>query len=287
MKRVNKQTNKVQFVIGLADFHDKTHPANKVQRIYIDDSLLKKCVAVKGKLIIEDLSSINNDGRMNCCNYAVNSCEGVLGQLANKARECGIDVDNVEYRYCRVAGIGPLLSNIQASPYSFKSTMAISTAMLYKEVADEIEKIKHYDDGKILNAIYKYTLTAVCNVLSKIAFNIAQQQSTIAHYCSGLQRKEYKQELEKLCIFDSALIDMKIMHSIVAAPQAAFIFVAAGGSHIEQMRDMLKRMGYELVFATPQSASTTIRRVVNAGSSSSSENAPQPADITVLDRFIK
>lgn len=284
-KVVNKQTKKVQFVIGLADFHDKTHPANVIQRTYVDNSLLKKCVAVKGKLIVEDLSSINNDGKINCSHFGINSSEGVLGQLANKARSVGAAVDNVEYRYCRVAGIGPLLSNIKVSPHTFKSTATIKTSSLHKEVADEIEKIKRYDDGKELNALYKRVTAAVWNGLSKLAFNV---KSTIAHYCAKLHRKQYRQELEKLCIFDSALIDMKIMHSIAASPEAPFIFVAAGGSHIEQMSAMLNKMGYESIFATPQVAPFTIKKIVNAGAANgSSDNAPQPVDITLIDRFIK
>lgn len=287
-KIIDKKTGKVQLVVGLADFHDKTHPANKTQRVYIDNSLLKQCAAVKGKLIVEDLSSINNDGRMNCCNFGINSCEGVLGQLANKARSVGVVVDNVEYRYCRVAGIGPLLSNIAATPYSFKSSAAITIASLYKEVVDEIEKIKKYDDGRLCNALYKRTVATVCSALSKIGFNAKQHKITIARHCSGLPRKQYRQELEKLCIFDSALIDMKIMHSIAASPDAPVIFVAAGGSHIEQMSTMLKPMGYEVVFATTQPVCSTIKKVVNAACTDvSSDVLPQPIDITVIDKFVK
>ena len=156
---------------------------------------------------------------------------------------------------------------------------------MHKEVVDEIEKIKKYDDGRELNGLYKRTAATVLNALSKVAFNT---QATIAHYSGKLPQKEYRQELEKLCIFDSALIDMKIMHSIAASPEAPFIFVAAGGSHIEQMSAMLNKMGYESIFATPQVAPFTIKKIVNAGAANgSSDNAPQPVDITLIDRFIK
>jgi hypothetical protein len=284
-KVMDKQPHRGQVIIGLADFHNKTHPANKSQRVYLD-SLLKKCVALKGKLIVEDLSSVNNEGRMICCNYGVNSCEGVLGQLASKARALGVLVDNVEYRYCRVAGIGPLLNNIQSNPHSFKSSAAITTASLHKEVVDEIDKIKKYNDGKVLNGMYQRTLADVHRDLSKIAFN-AQHKSTVAHYCSNLQRKQYRQELEKLCIFDSALIDMNIMHSIASCPEAPFIFVIAGGSHIEQVSAMLKKIGYESIFAMSQPACPVIKKVVNSGSDASSDIVPQPLDITIIDKFIK
>src|SRR5258708_2219223 len=132
-KVMDKKTRKQQLIYCLADYHDKKHPANKSQRIDLD-LLLKKCAAIKAKLVVEDLSSINNDGRMICWNYGVNSSEGVLGQLANKARALGIAVDNVEYRYCRVAGIGPLLNDVSVSPHACKSAATISTASLHKEI---------------------------------------------------------------------------------------------------------------------------------------------------------
>jgi|SRR4030095_2568765 len=271
-KMINKQTNQPQMVIGLADFHDKNHSANQQQRLYVENMLLKKCLEKKGTLIVEDLSSVNNDGKMNCCNFGINSSEGVLGQLANKAREAGILVHNVEYRYCRVAGISPLLNNLTVSPHLIKSAVAIDTVALHKEVADEIAAIKQYDDGKELNARYKKVVAAVSKALSALALcphAAVQKKYTVAHYCSCLPRKRYKQELEKLCIFDSPLIDMKILHAIVASPDVPLIIVAAGGSHIEHMVALLKRIGYESVLVTPQC-----------------NDIPQSIDIAILDTLI-
>ena len=283
MRKVfNKQTNQSQIVIGLADFHDKTHSVNQQQRLYIENILLKKCLEKKGTLIVEDLSSVNNEGRMNCCNFGINSGEGILGQLANKAREAGVLVHNVEYRYCRVACISPLLNNITVNPNACKSAVAIDTASLHKEVTDEIAAIKQYDDGKELNAHYKRTVAIVKKALSALALcsdkHNVQKKSTVAHYCSRLPRKRYKQELEKLCIFDSPLIDMKIMHAIVASPDAPLIIVVSGGSHIEQMSAMLKKIGYESIVATPHFIDSTIKKVVNG--------MPQSIDIAILDAVI-
>jgi len=261
-KVVNKQK---QHIILLGDYHDKKHPANQDQRAYLE-SLIKKCAAVKGKLIVEDLSSVNNDGRMVCCNFGINCSEGVLGQLAHKARELGIGVDNVEFRYCRVAGIGPLLNNIEVSPFSVRSSATITTSSLHKEVVDELEKIKRYDDGKQLNNLYKKTVTSVRDALLKMRLCV-DHECTVAQYCVQLRSKQYRQELEKLCIFDSALIDMNILHSIAARKKNPYIFVVAGGSHAEQVSAMLQSMGYELVFIT-------------------SNTQMRPVDITIIDTFI-
>jgi hypothetical protein len=283
-KEISKRPHKRQVVVAFADYHLKSHPANTNQRIHIE-SQLKRCAALKGKFIVEDLSSINNDGKMVCCNFGINCSQGILGQLANKARALGAAVDNVEYRYCRVATIGPLLSNIQASPFSFKSTSSITMASLYKEVIDELEKIKKYDDGKFLNDVYKRTIAKVQAALSKLGFNKAM---TVANFCKTLQHKQYRQELEKLCIFDSALVDMNIMHAIAVSPDVPLIFIIAGGSHIEQVGSLLKRMGYKSVVKKSVKALPVVKKILDSGSSSlSSDFHPEPIDITAFDIFIQ
>ena len=285
-KVMNKVANKKQLVIFLWEYHLKSHPVNKSQRAYIE-SLLKRCAALKAKLIVEDLSSVSNDGRIGCCNFGINCSEGVLGQLANKARSWSVAVDNVEYRYCRVAAVGPLLSNIKANPDSFRSSAVISTVSLQKEVTDQIEKIKKYDDGKFLNDLYKRTTSSVNAALSKLGFN--KSKVTVAQYCVPLMRKEYRQELEKLCIFDSALIDMNIIHSIVTSSVEPIIFVLAGGSHIEQVSSVLERMGYEVVIqGSANSSGPLLKKVLNSDNASASSDVhPQPVDITIIDTFIR
>jgi hypothetical protein len=182
--------------------------------------------------------------------------------------------------------MGPLLSNLHANPQSFRSSAAITMLSLYKEVADEIEKIKKYDDGKFPNTLYKRTVTVVHDALSKMRFGEAQQ-STVAQYCLPLKSGHYRQELEKRCIFDSALIDMNIIHSIVSSPKDSCIFVVAGGAHIEQISEVLKRMGYESVLATHQRSRTTLKKVLNSDSATTvSDVHPEPVDIAIIDRYI-
>lgn len=282
--KINKSTKKRQLIVGFYDYHLKTHPINKNHRMYIE-SLLKRFLVGKGKLIVEDLGSVNNDGKMICCNFGINSAEGVLGQLANKARSLGVKVDNIEYRYCRVAGIGPLLNNLQAHPHSFRSSATINTASLHKEVVDEIEKIKKYNDGKLLNDYYKRTVNVIGAALLKINF---KDKGTIADYCKTLQSKHYRQELEKLCIFDSALIDMNIMHAITSSPDEPLIFVIAGGSHIEHVSSLLKRIGYESLLQTSTPAVSGLKKVLNSDSSiTSCDVHPQPIDLTIIEKFIQ
>jgi hypothetical protein len=283
-KTVNSSTQEKQLVVCLGDYHLKTHPANKDQRLYIE-SLLKRCVGKKVKFIVEDLSSVNNDGRMICCNFGINCAEGVLGQLANKARALGIAVDNIEYRYCRVAGVGPLLNNLKANPQAFRSTATIAMSSLYKEIIDEIEKIKKYNDGKLLNGLYKRAVTNVHTALTKMDFT---HKKTVAEYCALLQCKSYRQELEKLCIFDSALIDMNTMHSIVTSPDTPLIFVLEGGSHIEQESAMLQKIGYELLLKTSVTTKPMVTKALNSDNAAAlTEGHPEPIDMAIIEKFME
>jgi hypothetical protein len=240
-------------------------------------------VGKKIKFIVEDLSSVNNDGRQICCNFGINCSEGVLGQLANKARSLGVPVDNIEYRYCRVATVGPLLNNIAANPQSFRSSATIAMASLYKEVIDEIEKIKKYNDGKVLNNVYKRAVNTVHAILSKMDFS---NKRTVAEYCTLLQRKQYRQELEKLCIFDSTLIDMNIMHSIAASVDTQLIVVLAGGSHTEQVSAMLQKMGYESLLQTSVTTKPMVTKALNSdNASASTEMHPEPLDMKIIEQY--
>jgi hypothetical protein len=254
-----------QIIVLLSDYHDKKHPANKQQRAQLE-TFLSTYIPGKVKLIVEDLSSANNDGRMICCNYGINCVDGMLGQLAHKVRQMGVNVDNVEYRYCRVAAIGPLINNIGADPHSFRSSTSITLAALHKEIINEIEKIKKYDDGKKLNRFYKRALAAVGSTLSQLCICKAERTKSVACYCAHIQSKHYREELEKICIFDSSLIDSNIMHSI-ACSNEQIIFIVAGGSHIEQVDAWLESIGsQELLLITSRQS--------------------EPIDISVLQKFI-
>lgn len=265
IKKVINKNGVPQLIVLLSDYHDKTHPANKDQRVYLE-SLLQKCSNKKVKLIVEDLGSVNNDGRMICCNFGINSTEGVLSNLANKARSLGIAVDNVEYRYCRVAGIGPLMSNITADPHLFRSSCAITLCSLYKEIMGEIEKIKKYNDGKKLNDYYKQAIDQVRTHLSRMNIGNRDCSKTIAHYCAQLKSRSYRKQLENLCIFDSELIDSNLIHSIMSCDEP-IVLVAAGGSHIIEVNKLLEKNGAESVFIV-------------------SDHHQKPIDITIIDKFI-
>jgi len=287
MKKANSSPLKEQFIIGLGDYHDKDHPANKDQRSYLE-LILKKSLA-RVKLIVEDLSSVNNDGNGMCCNYAISTRGGVLGKLADFARAYLIDVDNVEYRFCRVVAVGPLLNSASIAKNS-TSGAAININELYKEVVDELEKIRKYDDGSMANALYKRIIADVNKAFGQLKLDHIRNIS-IGEYCSRLSKNNYIKNLERLCVFDSPLIDLKILHSIVSCQDKPIIIVAAGGSHIEKMNSFLQSIGYQKV-AIPSTSAHIQQNVYNMlasgkrKNSSNRYNKPSAINLDVLEHFL-
>ena len=221
-----------------------------------------------------------------CCNFAINAYGGVLGTLADIARLQSVDVDNVEYRFCRVAGIGPLLNNPQSRPYEFASAVSIKMDSLYKEVSEELERVSRYDDGKRANAWYKPLITEVKKSFNQLKLDPVMKQ-TVAHYCASIFKNNYVKQLEKLCIFDSPLIDIKIMHSILSSPDKSMIIVAAGGSHIEKMNEFLASMGYKKIIV-PKSFyhHTNIDTTVSARNKKDMHARPPAVNLKVLDEIV-
>lgn len=283
-KVIDPEDDKKQIVIGIGDYHDKSHPANSDQREYLE-ALFKK--AKNLKLIVEDLSSINNDGRSMCCNYVINSRGGILGKLADVARTESVEVDNVEYRYCRVAALGPLLNNNQVVSEQRASSSSLLIKVLLQEVLDELERVRHYDDGLFLNGLYNRCVHEVQKSLQQLKMN-SYGSITIADYCTRFFKNKHTQELEKMCIFDSPLIDMKIIHSIVSSPEKTIIVVAAGGSHIEKTNAILATLGYKKIITS--SSSSIQHHAVESSLGSDKKNKagvnPPALDMHILDKFI-
>lgn len=246
-----------QCIIMLGDFHQQSHPAYNTQ--YDDlNRLLQICNEKKGKLIVEDLSSKNNEGTGACCSYVMNNNKSMLAKLADKARAMNIDVDNIEYRYCRVVALAPLLHNPHLDPFTFNSTKNITVSDLYKEVIGQIKKIKKYNDEQRLKAFYFSTLKKVNKDLSDVLLDHYRGQKgiSVASYCSQYwNQKNYYTWLEKLCTFDSALLDISILHSITSNKKKSLILVIAGGSHIEQVKNILVNLGYTIEYSFPKSTS--------------------------------
>lgn len=284
LEKIFKNTDNKQIIIGLGDYHDKSNSFNSSQRLQLI-SLLQEFSSKKIKVIVEDLSSSNNDGRLLCCRYAIKAYGGVLGSLATTLRKKGVNVDNIEYRYCRVAALGPLLMHYIKKPPLEGSSHIITFRVLRDEIMHELEKIRLYDDGKFLNKLYKTTIVSIEEEMKKLKFD-KKDFCSIAHYFNNIAEKNYIKKLEELCVFDSALIDMNILHSIVTAQDKEVIFVIAGGSHIEKINDYLMHLGYKKVKFPLQNKEENLSSI-NSTIGSSQRNTkpvirPKAIDLSII-----
>lgn len=288
LRRWHDALQQYQYVIGLSDFHDKAHPINPKQRAYLE-RLVFRCPRKTTKIIVEDLSSASNDGRIACGNYIVNSRGGVLGGLADVLRRSYFDVENIEYRYCRVAALGPLINNLDQPFDTFSSANALSIKALYQEVMREMEHIRSYADGGILRNCYKKITNTVVHALKRLHLDRFRDCS-VAQYCARFIKPHNRhEELQTLCTFDSDLLDLKLVHAVINAEDKQYILAVAGGTHIKHACNLLRHAGFKPVFTTQINAIQEHNLSKCLGSHIVDNRfcvKPEPVDITLLSRFL-
>lgn len=250
MKKWNDLRNRYHYVIGLGDYHIKHDDAIKKQHDQLK-SLLSQGDPQDFKILTEDLSVANTDGREGCGKFRINSRGGFLGGITEKCRTIGLDTDNLEYRYARVCSIGPVLKNSEKDPKAFASVAGISVGDVVKEIKDESRKIKNFNDGSVLNSWYYASVEQVDKKI--IAYGLTDHSMSMADYL--LNKKGNSKFLEKLLTFDCELLDANIVHSVVNTDKDK-ICVLAGGSHIERVSQMLEKVGYKKVVQLPAFSST-------------------------------
>ena len=248
LRKKNSSQGNYHYFIGCGDFHDKAHPANKEQRAAIEQ-ILAGCDKDSTLVLLEDLSSKGSSGRHACGRFFVNSRGGVLGGLAEKAREQGVTVDNLEYRYCRVSSLGPVLNNLTSEPKSFPSVAQTSVTALAKEIDQVVKEIESYDDGAVLDDYYRKDIVNVMTELNKLGLAEAGSASIADYLVENSNDKNRLDVLKHLLTFDSILFDAKLAHAIVNADQKNII-AFAGGSHIGRVATMLIKDGYEQLEST-------------------------------------
>lgn len=280
--------NKNQQFIGLSDFHDKIHPVTKKQLMKIE-TWLAHCDKEQTKVLLEDLSSKGSAGRNSCGRFKVNSKGGILGGLTEYCESHNLFVENVEYRYCRVSALGPVLNDSYTCISQIPSVNNISVACLVKEIQDIIHEIQAYDDGKTLNAYYQKNVKEVEAELQKLSLDCTNGMS-VGHYLTLYSHQKNRFEiLKRLLTFDSSLLDLKLIHNVVNASQQKVVTIA-GGSHISRVADALvKHAGYKKEYSTPVQYDREHDVKKCLGSAIIDDNfclRPQPIDLGLLDRYM-
>lgn len=233
-----------QYVIGASDFHDKWHHANDAQRTMLE-RILNGCSKRDTLVITEDLSSCNVNGCRGCANFTINSSKGILAGLTTYCSNHWIPVVNVEYRYCRVAALGPVINNITAVPTTFPSTNSITVQQLIDEVNKIIDEVSKYNNSKTLHTEYKKHIDHIKTYMKNLKM-FEHATKTVAEYIQVTTTPANRMaRVKELLTFDSVLLDMRIIHEILKAPTKKQIVIFAGGTHIENVSHWLQKIGYK------------------------------------------
>lgn len=257
VRKWNAQLKDYQYVVGLCDYHDRMHPENKIQRAQLE-SLLAQSDKGNMRVVVEDLSCKGDASQQAyCSNFVVNTRGGILGGLAEFCAQRSIDVANVEYRYCRVAAIGPMLKHAHAPLQEFKAIHEVSVNTMVDEIQDEVKSVEKFVVAdKKLQTWYAQSMKEVEVGLKRLHLD-QHQDMTLAQYLNAHSQPEKRfLLLNELLTFDSILLDLKLVHAIAHMNDKRTIVVIAGGTHINRMNDALKSIG----FTSQKNSSVTYKK---------------------------
>ncbi len=243
------QHQQFQHVICLSDYHDRSLPENAEQR----SSVLKKigcCKPCDTKIVVEDLSSANASGNCGCCRFSLTSKTGLLASMAQECQKRGIEVENVEYRYCRVIALGPVLYNINADPQTIQTAQDIGVADLLREIEQAMREVKAYNYDTKLTAMVQQNVDYITKELNYLdIFKYATK--SVGHYLAHRTWQTNRLAiLKKLLTVDSPLLDLKVVNAVLRAQNKKSVIILAGGTHINHATDLLKHNGYEVIHQT-------------------------------------
>jgi len=277
------------FFIGLGDFHDKQHAITSLQLNQIN-KIISRSPQKRTSVIVEDISSKNDDGCASCGNFYVKTKGGILGGFVDRCCVHGIrNITNIEYRFCRVASLAPILNNLSKSVKSSVSPNRISVGCLKKEIVGFLNKLCKYQDGPVLDKWYKKCLHRATKYIKALRFTTYANKSVADYVMLNTTSKNRLNFVKKLLTFDSFLIDAKIVHNIMLSNSKRNAIVIAGGTHIKNVSKLLQQLGYEMIYKSkPQyhceyDSKKCLGCNIHPGGFC---RKPEPVDVTILNRFL-
>ena len=274
--------------IGICDFHDKTHQINTIQRAKIEE-----CLPLYNPLdllvIVEDLSSANNEGRLGCGSYCIQSRTGILAGLGNFCKQYTIPVCNVEYRYCRVVTLGPIINNIGAHPSLFSSTNKITLSNLVQEVQHAQTAFLNIESNILFKNILNEKSAYINSCMKKLNL-LADQNKTIAEYLTPISPLNRLDLVKNILTFDGILIGLRIVDATMQAKDKKKIIAFGGGTHINEAYELLQKVaGYEPIFDSKPNSfiSTILNKSIGAPIQNGYFAKPQPISVELLEHYLK
>jgi hypothetical protein len=308
LRKWDEPNKRYSYFIGLGDFHDKSHSVTNLQIKQIDD-IIARCKKDRTKLIVEDVCSAPTTGKKICDKFCINSTGGILGGIAKKYENSVFcnnfgrlnNIDNIEYRFCRVASLAPVINDLNSDYKKFISTSSISVGCFKNEIMNTISELKGYNDCDSLKKWYQNSINSVIGYMGLLKFD-KYLTANIADYITMNSNKQNRLNfVKKLLIFDSCLLDAKIVHSIIGANAFSTnsfdsnnnltqnFIVVAGGSHIRNVSSVLESIGYKPVYKSNVLVNKEAAKENCPTSNIMSDGVcckPEPVDLKVLERFI-
>ena len=249
LRRWNGALGNYQYFVGLGDFHDKKHKANRVQMRHLD-KVLTSIPVLNTKIGAEDISSPGSNCDGTCGRFHVVSKGGVLGGFAKKCRNLGFETQNFEYRFCRVATLGPVLNNLKANMRQFPSVRETLVGILIGEIERVLKEISSYQDSPHLAVLYAHSTNKIRNEMQALRLHEFAHVS-IADYLEAVTTPATRLPyLKRLLTFDSEIFDLKMLHAAHGLQGKASFFAIAGGSHIIRVAELLEKIGWEFMHGT-------------------------------------
>lgn len=289
LKKWNGKLGRYQYFVGLSDFHDNTHQANSAQLNQLQKIIQQ---SLPGSLVIgsEDITSPGITRSETCGKFGIRAEGSILAGFAQACRSRNLPFNNFEYRYCRVASLGPVLNNLGAPLHSFDSTTQISVAALVREMEAVFDEIRAYQDGAVMRDFYNLCIAQVKGNMQRFGL-YAHQNKSVADYLAAVTTPKNRLEfMKRLFTFDSIVLDLRMLHSVLNEQQRGTYLMFAGGSHTSRVAQLLTKFGYEKV----QNTQSTISREYNLGKCLGSNvfdgaycQRPAPIDVQTVEQFFK
>ena len=281
LKKWDPKQNRNVFFIGCSDFHDKSHAANGPQRQFIS-RLLAACDKKRTKVLIEDLASMNHNGKSARIEINRRAQPGILAGFTDECKQLGVPVINLEYRYDRVLSVAGLLKNAMVSPHSYRPACTICVGQVKKEFDDAIAQIKQYSDGPQLAKLYEKGIVSALKQSKDFNFDSDPSRNIASYLIAKAKNSLRNAFIKRLLTFDSVLLDFKFIHEALESKEPVVVALA-GGTHIERAIAILQQMGYELQKATP----LTYEKAALQSAFIPWQRRPAAADLQLLMQYIK
>jgi hypothetical protein len=232
-----------QHLIGFSDFHDRNQVAVAAQQRTLFEQLVKNSDPSAMKFLVEDLSSPNTEGAYSCARYHANTRGGFLGGITDILRHNGCAVDNLEFRYCRVVALGLVAAGTH-SDQAQKMQEIVSLQQFVQETAAMADKVARYTDSGMQPFFHQWraSLEPKFSELKRRA----QTGISVREYLKKFEIANalYEKEINSLLAYDSALLDVSLVHEVLNDTRHKVLVVVAGGTHIRNVFDALEKKGY-------------------------------------------